>query len=147
VVPLGAAPGGLEPPDGTADGSGLARARARAVIGAVFTAVILWFMLVASAATLGRHQQTVTSAQDAARALCPLAGSAAAAASVIGGFGTPIGLATHEVTAQVPGDAEVIRFGLTLTGPGQDGLRQVELTQIGQPDSDTDTRYPAIRPA
>ena len=28
----------------------------------------------------------------------------------------------HEVTAQVPGDAELIRFGLTLTGPGQVGL-------------------------
>ena len=67
-----------EPADGTADGGGLARARAGAIIGAVFTAVILWFMLVASAATLGRHHQAVTSAQDAAGALRPLAGSAAA---------------------------------------------------------------------
>ena len=67
-----------EPPDGTADGRGLSRARAGAVVGAVFTAVILWFMLVASAATLGRHHQAVTSAQDAAAALRPLAGSAAA---------------------------------------------------------------------
>ena len=66
-----------QPSDGTADGSGLARARAGAVIGAVFTAAILWFMLVTSAATLGRHHQTVTSAQDAARVLRPLAGSAA----------------------------------------------------------------------
>ena len=48
------------------------------VTGAVFTAVILWCMLVASAATLGRHHQAVTSAQDAAGALRPLAGSAAA---------------------------------------------------------------------
>ena len=68
-----------EPPDRTPEGSGgLGRARAGAVAGAVFTAVILWFMLVASAATLGRHHQTVASAQDAARALRPLAGSAAA---------------------------------------------------------------------
>jgi Mn2+/Fe2+ NRAMP family transporter len=67
-----------EPPDGTADARGLARARAGAVVGAIFTAVILWCMLVASAATLGRHHQTVTSAQDAAGALRPLAGSAAA---------------------------------------------------------------------
>ena len=67
-----------EPPDGTAGGRGLARARAGAVTGAVFTAVILWCMLVASAATLGRHHQTVTSAQDAAAALRPLAGSLAA---------------------------------------------------------------------
>ena len=67
-----------EPPDGTAGGRGLARARAGAVIGAVFTAVILWCMLVASAATLGRHHQAVTSAQDAATALRPLAGPAAA---------------------------------------------------------------------
>ena len=66
------------PPDGTAGGSELARARVGAVIGAVFTAVILWFMLVASAATLGRHHQVAASAQDAARALRPLAGSLAA---------------------------------------------------------------------
>ncbi len=67
-----------EPPDGTAGGGGLARARAGAVVGAVFTAVILWCKLVASAATLGRHHQEVTSAQDAAGALRPLAGSSAA---------------------------------------------------------------------
>jgi Mn2+/Fe2+ NRAMP family transporter len=67
-----------EPPDRTADARGLARARAGAVTGAVFTAVILWCMLVASAATLGRHHQPVASAQDAAGALRPLAGSAAA---------------------------------------------------------------------
>lgn len=60
------------------DGRGLARARAGAVTGAVFTAVILWCMLVASAATLGRHHQVVASAQDAAGALRPLAGSLAA---------------------------------------------------------------------
>jgi RNA polymerase sigma factor (sigma-70 family) len=34
----------------------------------------------------------------------------------------------QEVTAQVPGDAQVIRFGLTLTGPGEVGLRDVEVT-------------------
>jgi Mn2+/Fe2+ NRAMP family transporter len=76
--PCSAPRGVEEPPDGTPEGSGLARARASAVAGAVFTAVILWFMLVASAATLGRHHQAVTSAQDAAGALRPLAGSAAA---------------------------------------------------------------------
>ena len=67
-----------EPPDSTPDGRGLARARAGAVTGAVFTAVILWCMLVASAATLGRHHQAVASAQDAAGALRPLAGPWAA---------------------------------------------------------------------
>ena len=67
-----------------ADGRGLARARTGAVIGAVFTAMILWFMLVASAATLGQHHQTVTSAQDAAQALRPLAGSLAADLFAIG---------------------------------------------------------------
>jgi len=45
------------------------------VIGAVFTALVLWFMLIASAATLGRHHQQVTTAQGAARALRPLAGT------------------------------------------------------------------------
>jgi Mn2+/Fe2+ NRAMP family transporter len=73
-----------EPPDAPSEGSGLARARIGAVIGAVFTAVILWFMLVASAATLGQHHQPVTSAQDAAQALRPLAGSLAANFFAIG---------------------------------------------------------------
>jgi Mn2+/Fe2+ NRAMP family transporter len=53
---------------------GAALTRAGAIAGAVFTAVILWSMLVASAATLGRHHQVVASPQDAARALRPLAG-------------------------------------------------------------------------
>ena len=70
--------GAEAPPDTTPDVRGLARARVGAVTGAAFTAAILWCMLVASAATLGRHHQAVTSAQDAAGALRPLAGSAAA---------------------------------------------------------------------
>ena len=70
--------GAEEPPDTTPDARGLARARVGAVTGAVFTAAILWCMLVASAATLGRHHQAVTSAQDVAGALRPLAGPAAA---------------------------------------------------------------------
>jgi Mn2+/Fe2+ NRAMP family transporter len=73
-----------EPPDLTPSGRGLARARTGAVFGAVFTAVILWFMLVASAATLGRHHEAVSSAQDAAEALRPLAGSAAADLFAVG---------------------------------------------------------------
>jgi Mn2+/Fe2+ NRAMP family transporter len=67
-----------EPPGPAAAGSALARARTGAVVGAAFTAVILWFMFVAFAATLGRHHQAVASAQDAAQALRPLAGPAAA---------------------------------------------------------------------
>jgi Mn2+/Fe2+ NRAMP family transporter len=73
-----------EAPDATSEERVLARARSGAVIGAVFTAVILWFMLVASAATLGRHHRTITSAQEAAQALRPLAGSAAADVFAIG---------------------------------------------------------------
>jgi Mn2+/Fe2+ NRAMP family transporter len=67
---------GVEEPGGhDQDGGRLARARAGAVASALFTAVILWSMLVASAATLGRyHHQAPASPQDAARALRPLAG-------------------------------------------------------------------------
>jgi Mn2+/Fe2+ NRAMP family transporter len=57
---------------------GLRRIKAGAVVGAAFTALVLWFMLVASAATLGRTHQPVSSAADAARSLRPLAGSASA---------------------------------------------------------------------
>jgi hypothetical protein len=35
--------------------------------------------------------------------------------------------ASYEVTAQVPGDAEVVRFGLSLTGRGRVELRNAEL--------------------
>jgi RNA polymerase sigma-70 factor (ECF subfamily) len=37
----------------------------------------------------------------------------------------------YEVTANVPGDAEHMGFDLTLTGPGQVALRNVELTHTG----------------
>ena len=37
----------------------------------------------------------------------------------------------HEVTAAVPEDADLIRFGITLAGPGQVGLRDPELTRRG----------------
>jgi Mn2+/Fe2+ NRAMP family transporter len=67
-----------EAPDHTTGDGGLARARTGAIIGAVCTAVILWFMLVAAAATLGRQHQPASSAQEAAQALRPLAGPAAA---------------------------------------------------------------------
>jgi Mn2+/Fe2+ NRAMP family transporter len=73
-----------EVPDAADNGAGLARARIGAVIGAALTAIILWFMLVASAATLGQHHQTVTSAQEAAQALRPLAGAQAADLFAIG---------------------------------------------------------------
>ncbi len=66
--------GAEQAPDSRPAGNQLTRARAGAAAGAVFTAVILWSMLVASAATLGRHHQAAASAQDAAQALRPLAG-------------------------------------------------------------------------
>ena len=50
----------------------------------MLTALVLWFMLVAAAATLGQHHQSVVSAQDAARALRPLAGPLAADLFAIG---------------------------------------------------------------
>ena len=39
--------------------------------------------------------------------------------------------ARHEVTALVPEDADIIRFGITLTGPGLIALRNPEL---GKPE-------------
>lgn len=71
-----------EQPDRTA--AGLARAKAGAVAGAIVTAVILWFMLIASAATLGRLHTSVSSAGQAAAALRPLAGQAAAYVFAVG---------------------------------------------------------------
>ena len=62
----------------------LRRSRVSAVIGAIFTAIILWFMLITSAATLGRHHEKVATVQDAARALRPIAGSLAAEFFAVG---------------------------------------------------------------
>ena len=73
-----------EPADATAEGPGLARARFGAAISAIFTALVFWLMLVASAATLGQQHQPVASAQDAAAALRPIAGLAAANLFAIG---------------------------------------------------------------
>jgi Mn2+/Fe2+ NRAMP family transporter len=47
---------------------------ADATIGILFAVVIIWFILVATGATLGIHHRQVQTAQDAARALAPLAG-------------------------------------------------------------------------
>lgn len=66
--------GAEEPADDDPGSQRLTWARAGAAGSAVFTAAILWSMLVASAATLGRHHQAAASAQDAAQALRPLAG-------------------------------------------------------------------------
>jgi len=55
------------------NGDTLGSTRIGALVGAAFTALILWFMLVASAATLGRHPNDVVTAQGAAEALRPLA--------------------------------------------------------------------------
>jgi Mn2+/Fe2+ NRAMP family transporter len=75
---------GIEEPPDTGHGSGMRRARNGAIVGAVFTAAVFWFMLVASAATLGRTHANVASTQDAASALRPLAGSAASDLFAIG---------------------------------------------------------------
>jgi Mn2+/Fe2+ NRAMP family transporter len=50
-----------------------------ASIGAFFVTAIFWFILVATAATLGVHHHEVQTAEDAARALGPFAGPAASA--------------------------------------------------------------------
>lgn len=51
--------------------------RIGSAVGAVFTAFILWCMLVATAATLGRQHVSAVTAENAAVSLRPLAGSAA----------------------------------------------------------------------
>ena len=62
----------------------LGQAKIGAVAGSIVTAVILWFMLVLCAATLGRHHATVSSAGQAAAALKPLAGQGAADVFAVG---------------------------------------------------------------
>jgi Mn2+/Fe2+ NRAMP family transporter len=69
-------------PDHTTAAMG--RAKTGAVAGSIVTAVILWFMLVVFAATLGQGHVTVSSAGQAAAALKPLAGQGAADVFAVG---------------------------------------------------------------
>lgn len=62
----------------------ISRVRAGAVIGAGFTALVLWFILVASAATIGRNPTDTVSVLTAAQVLRPIAGSAAADLFAVG---------------------------------------------------------------
>jgi len=55
-----------------------------AATGSVFAVAIIWFILIATGATVGTHHHAVHTAHDAARALRPLAG---ASASVLFGIG------------------------------------------------------------
>lgn len=75
---------GVEEPAGHPAPGRTPRARAGALAGAAFTALILWSMLVASAATLGTHHQVPATAQGAARSLRPLAGPLAGDLFAIG---------------------------------------------------------------
>ncbi len=136
---------GVEEP-GAPGGGGLRRARAGALIGSVFTAVTLWFMLIASAATLGRHHQDVTSAQQAARALRPLAGPLAArlfaAGLVISAVvALPVLLAT---TAYVVGVHFGWRRGLSERISGARGFYGVLVALTGLALAVTLARIPVI---
>ncbi len=57
--------------------SSLGLARADAGLGMLFAVSIFWFILIGTGATLGVHHLPVTTAQDAARALTPVAGALA----------------------------------------------------------------------
>jgi Mn2+/Fe2+ NRAMP family transporter len=113
--------------------SALTRAKAGAVAGSVVTAAVLWFMLIACAATLGRHHTTVSSAADAARALRPLAGQAAedmfAAGLVISAVvALPVLMAT---TAHVVGAQFDWRRGLSERVGGARGFYAVLTASVG----------------
>jgi Mn2+/Fe2+ NRAMP family transporter len=76
---------GVEDPRETRQpGQVLARARVGAVVGALFTGLIFWSMLVACGATLGQHHYTISTAEQAAGVLRPLAGSVAADLFAVG---------------------------------------------------------------
>ena len=56
-------------------------------------------------------------------------GTAAAEDHDVTVTGSSQGWTRHEITAQVPGNADLIQFGITLTGPGRVALRSTELTR------------------
>jgi len=42
----------------------------------------------------------------------------------------------YEITARIPADADLIRFGIALTGPGRIALQNPDL-RIAEPDAGT----------
>ena len=63
---------------------------ADAVTGIFFGVAVMWFILIATAATLGVHHQQIQTAQDAARALAPVAGKYAEYVFGIGLLGSAL---------------------------------------------------------
>lgn len=84
------------------------------VMGSLFAVAVMWFILVATGATLGVHHEQVQTAQDAARALKPFAGPAASAA-----FG--VGLLASALLALPVLTSTSVRL-LTRRNPGSSGL-------------------------
>jgi Mn2+/Fe2+ NRAMP family transporter len=64
--------------------------QAEAALGIVVAGLTFWFILIATGATLGVHHQAVETAQDAARALEPIAGRYASLLFAIGLFGSAL---------------------------------------------------------
>ncbi len=63
---------------------------ADALVGIFFAVVVFWFILVTTGATLGAHHRQVQTAQDAAAALKPIAGSGASTIFGIGLLGSAL---------------------------------------------------------
>lgn len=63
---------------------------ADALVGIFFAVVVFWFILVTTGATLGVHHRQIQTAQDAAAALKPIAGSAASTIFGIGLLGSAL---------------------------------------------------------
>jgi Mn2+/Fe2+ NRAMP family transporter len=64
--------------------------QAEAAVGIVAAGIVFWFIVVGTGATLGVHHQSVQTAQDAARALVPIAGRYASLLFAIGLFGSAL---------------------------------------------------------
>jgi Mn2+/Fe2+ NRAMP family transporter len=109
------------------------RAKLGAVLGSVFTAMTLWFMLITFAATLGAHHERADTAQDAARALVPLAGPLAADLFAVGLITSavvalPVLVAT---TAYAVGAERNWRYGLSQRSGQAKGFYGVLAAAVG----------------
>lgn len=86
-------PGGEEPPDLNESSPKKARRRLRngridVFTGMIFSVLIMFAIIASSAATLGAHHKTVSTAADAAKALEPIAGPAASVLFAVGFIGS-----------------------------------------------------------
>ncbi len=99
--------------------------------GTLITGVVIWFIYVGTASTLGVHHKAVNTAQDAAQALVPIAGKWAADVFGIGLFGSAMLALPVLAAGTASAVSSTFRWGGSLDKPYRDARRFYATLFIG----------------